>query len=159
MKALSLWQPWASLMAFGFKRIETRGWPTSYRGPLLICSAKHWTEEEKDDAVTLSRVFGGLRFDGPPAGTPCGIVYDRDGKPSFFPLGCALVVVDLVDCRPALALEPEISEEERCAGFYGPNRFGWVTANPRRLVTYPYIKGKQGLFDVDDQVVAEWLAA
>lgn len=39
MKALSLHQPWASLIAQGKKTIETRRWATSYRGPLLICSS------------------------------------------------------------------------------------------------------------------------
>lgn len=34
MKAIRLWQPWASLIALGHKTIETRSWPTKYRGPL-----------------------------------------------------------------------------------------------------------------------------
>jgi hypothetical protein len=36
MKALSLTQPWASLVVAGAKKLETRSWPTYYRGPLLI---------------------------------------------------------------------------------------------------------------------------
>ena len=36
MKALSLLQPWASLIVMGVKTIETRSWTTAYRGPLLI---------------------------------------------------------------------------------------------------------------------------
>ena len=36
MKTLSLIQPWASLIALGEKRIETRSWGTRYRGPLAI---------------------------------------------------------------------------------------------------------------------------
>lgn len=39
MKAISLWQPWASLMVSGLKKIETRSWATNYRGPLLIHAA------------------------------------------------------------------------------------------------------------------------
>jgi hypothetical protein len=39
-KVLSLTQPWATLVALGAKRIETRSWATSYRGPLLIHAAK-----------------------------------------------------------------------------------------------------------------------
>lgn len=35
-KALTLHQPWASLVALGVKTIETRSWPTRYRGRLLI---------------------------------------------------------------------------------------------------------------------------
>jgi hypothetical protein len=40
MKALSIKQPWANLIASGEKTIETRTWKTSYRGPLLIVSSK-----------------------------------------------------------------------------------------------------------------------
>lgn len=40
LKALSLKQPWANMIAAGEKTIETRRWPTDYRGPLLIVSSK-----------------------------------------------------------------------------------------------------------------------
>ena len=40
MKALTLWQPWATLVAIGAKKIETRSWKTNYRGPLAIHAAK-----------------------------------------------------------------------------------------------------------------------
>jgi len=35
MTAISIHQPWASLIAFGEKRYETRSWKTDYRGLLL----------------------------------------------------------------------------------------------------------------------------
>jgi ASCH domain-containing protein len=34
--ALSIKQPWASLIIHGFKDVENRSWSTTYRGPLLI---------------------------------------------------------------------------------------------------------------------------
>jgi len=40
MKALSIKQPWANLIASGFKTIETRKWKTKHRGQLLIVSSK-----------------------------------------------------------------------------------------------------------------------
>jgi hypothetical protein len=40
MKGLTLTQPWATLIAIGAKRIETRSWSTSYRGPIAIHAAK-----------------------------------------------------------------------------------------------------------------------
>lgn len=40
MKALSVKQPWANMIASGEKTIETRKWYTDYRGPLLIVSSK-----------------------------------------------------------------------------------------------------------------------
>jgi ASCH domain-containing protein len=41
VKAISIRQPWASLIASGHKTIETRTWPTPYRGDLLICAARN----------------------------------------------------------------------------------------------------------------------
>jgi len=39
MKAITLRQPWASLVASNRKTIETRTWQTGYRGDLLICAS------------------------------------------------------------------------------------------------------------------------
>ena len=39
-KALSVKQPYASMIAQGSKTIETRNWPTKYRGDLLIVSTQ-----------------------------------------------------------------------------------------------------------------------
>lgn len=39
MKALTVKQPYAGLIASGKKTIETRTWQTKYRGYLLICSS------------------------------------------------------------------------------------------------------------------------
>jgi hypothetical protein len=41
LKALSIRQPWASLIATGLKTIETRTWATPHRGELLICAARN----------------------------------------------------------------------------------------------------------------------
>ena len=38
IKAISLHQPWASMIQQGSKNIETRTWYTDHRGDLLICS-------------------------------------------------------------------------------------------------------------------------
>ena len=40
MKLISLWEPWATLLATGQKRIETRSWSTDYRGPVAIHAFK-----------------------------------------------------------------------------------------------------------------------
>lgn len=39
MKAITIWQPWASLLVSGQKKYETRSWATSYRGPIAIHAA------------------------------------------------------------------------------------------------------------------------
>ena len=40
MKAITLEQPFASLVSIGVKTIETRPWSTDYRGPLAIHAEK-----------------------------------------------------------------------------------------------------------------------
>lgn len=40
IRALSVQQPWANLIASGEKTIETRTWSTNHRGPLLIVSSR-----------------------------------------------------------------------------------------------------------------------
>jgi hypothetical protein len=42
MKAISLWQPWAWLVAIGAKRFETRSWSTNHRGFVAIHAASRW---------------------------------------------------------------------------------------------------------------------
>lgn len=52
MKVLTLKQPWASLVANGYKEFEFRSWKTNYRGYLLIhagCGVdKEWLDKVKD---------------------------------------------------------------------------------------------------------------
>ena len=54
MKALSVRQPWAWLIANGYKDIENRTWSTKYRGPVLIhASARRITYAEYDAALDV----------------------------------------------------------------------------------------------------------
>lgn len=50
MKALSIRQPWASLIVDGFKDIENRSWPTKFRGKILVHASKKFDMEA---AITL----------------------------------------------------------------------------------------------------------
>ncbi|MXZ44830.1 MAG: ASCH domain-containing protein [Gammaproteobacteria bacterium] len=54
MKALSVKQPWANLIADGRKTIETRTWTTPYRGPLLIVSSKRPNIPPTGSAVAIA---------------------------------------------------------------------------------------------------------
>lgn len=59
MRALSLWQPWASLIYDERKKIETRHWEMLHRGPLAIHAAmkvdKDACEEFGYDPLTIPR--------------------------------------------------------------------------------------------------------
>ena len=56
MKAISLKQPWANLVACGYKTLETRTWTTSYRGELLICSSASGEIEPTGCALALVKL-------------------------------------------------------------------------------------------------------
>ncbi len=57
-KALTVWQPWAWLIVEGFKPIENRPWPTSYRGPFFIHAGKRPDPQDADIRREVKREFG-----------------------------------------------------------------------------------------------------
>lgn len=56
MKAISLKQPWANMIASGRKTIETRTWPTKYRGEILIVSSRKPPIEPAGHAVAVATI-------------------------------------------------------------------------------------------------------
>ena len=58
MKALTICQPYAELIARGLKPIENRTWPTPYRGRLFIHAGKSRAWLDDDD----ERMYPGLLF-------------------------------------------------------------------------------------------------
>lgn len=59
MKAISLWQPWASLWIAGVKVCETRHWATSHRGTLLVHAAKKLCIDLEPELIEIcSQAFG-----------------------------------------------------------------------------------------------------
>src|SRR5690348_6608283 len=96
MKALTLTQPWASLVAIGAKRIETRSWSTSYRGPLAIHAAKGFPKSAQE-------------FTQVP---PVSVLFGRHYE---YPRGVVLATCRLVNCVPTQTLLREAACE-RCDG-------------------------------------------
>ena len=146
MKAISLWQPWASAIALGLKTIEKRGHLTHYRGPLAIHAAQKKSGDLKD-AFAYEFLFD----------------FRAVGVSSFveLPLGAIVAVCDLVDCVPTEEfVEWEegkpgrvITGLERQFGNYEVGRFAWVLANVRKLETPVPFKGRQGFFNVEDSLL------
>lgn len=61
MKALTILQPWAHLIAFGAKRVENRSWITGYRGPLVIHAGKSdRLITERDRELYPAMAFGAI---------------------------------------------------------------------------------------------------
>lgn len=129
MRAISLWQPWASAVALGLKKIETRHWATDYRGPLAIHAAKRWQADQQEFAA-IERGLGRL--------------------PSRLPFGAIVAVVDLVDVRATDELVLTIHPIEKMYGNYSPGRFGWILHDVRALPEPIPCKGHQSFFSVPD---------
>ncbi len=132
MKALSLWQPYASLIAVGAKQYETRSWSTSYRGPLVIHAAKRWTIDEQ--AICAYPPF-------------CTVLAQNGISARQMPLGAALCVANLTDIVPVEAVRHKIGVLEHAFGDYEDGRFAWKLVNVRRFFKPVPMRGAQGLFD------------
>lgn len=176
MKALTLQQPWAQLVALGVKTIETRSWSTKYRGRLLIHAG-----------AKRPRTFQHRNIDIPP---PMWI--DQNDIHRYWewfehpddpfhggamrwqgPLGAIVAVCDLVDVVPILepTVELALADPRPCVVPYGdelslwrgnaagwgiddqlaygdftPGRFAWILDNIEPLYPMP-AKGKQGLWN------------
>lgn len=136
LKAITLWQPWASAMAHQLKRNETRDYPTKYRGPLLIHAATRKPDHYDWDILTYPVVAKAL--------AEKGITDTKD-----FPLGTAVCIVNLVDCVPVDTIRPKLSLLELALGNYNPGRYAWVTEFLHYIETPIPMKGKQGFWHCD----------
>lgn len=56
MKALSIQEPWSSLIYSGKKTIETRTWNTNYRGRILLCASKNPKGELSGHAFATAEI-------------------------------------------------------------------------------------------------------
>lgn len=68
MLALSIRQPWASLIMKAGKSIENRSWPTKVRGRILVHAAKGMAHDEHEDAIAFA--VEAIRADPRNAGAP-----------------------------------------------------------------------------------------
>lgn len=101
-RALSLTQPWATLVALGAKQRETRGWPTEYRGWVAIHAAKGFPGWAK-------RLCNTPRF---------RMALGRVDYCLGLPLGSVLCVVRLTDCVATRVWTPPPDSDEYMFGDY-----------------------------------------
>lgn len=155
MRAISLWQPWASLIVLGEKEYETRGWSTGYRGPLLIHAAKRIVLKELEDVLDCPYMqealfpYRALSALVPPHRTLLTAKAARE----VLPFGKLIGTVDLVDCIPTEIARGKIDNKEYMFGNYGANRYAWRMANPFMFDEPIEYKGEQGFFEVFNTVI------
>ena len=163
---ITLTQPWATLVAIGAKKIETRSWATKYRGPLLIHAAAGYGK-------------GGLRGHKELCGTEpfCSILnaackrhYDQLGdlramvEHPFMPTGAIIARCELLGCELVSYEWPnnqavyytgkwgrayhghKLTPQERAFGDYTPGRYAWLLSDVQALPTPIPAKGQLGLW-------------
>lgn len=172
MKVLTLSQPWATLVAIGAKKIETRSWNTRYRGPLLIHAAaglgpggrrafydlcySEAFREVLEPAMTGTREIAGFTIphidaDMLPRGAiiaRCELtaVHQIPSAPMHFPRG---VPADHPLASYPVILPPLRDIPERSFGDYTPGRYAWLLSDVQALPTPIPVKGQLGLWEYD----------
>ncbi len=136
MKALSLWQPWASLIVEGHKRIETRGWPASKHviGQRIAIAATKTVQRAGRETFN-SDVF--QRH------------YRETGLPhlSELPHAAVLGTAVLAACEPIdQEVVNRITPAEFFFGHYAIGRWAWHLEQIERFDPIP-VRGAQGLWE------------
>lgn len=162
LATISLWQPWATLIAIGTKTIETRHWNTRYRGPLAIHAAQRRPKSEYIGDYWVYDHGNGYRFDlSGPRTDPAPNAID---PAHALPLGAIVATCTLADVVPTESLVPCIDvgnrgwgiqaigrvpliDPDQCPyGDYSPGRFAWLLDDVKPIDPPIPAKGRQGLW-------------
>ncbi|MGG6309814.1 ASCH domain-containing protein [Paenibacillus macerans] len=139
MKTITIHQPWASLIAVGAKKFETRSWKTNYRGPIAIhASMKGLPHLWFWDKPMLQE------FE------------ERGIDVNDLPKGCVVATANLTNCIKSVDTWTDgyILEDGRYIytpeyefGDFTPGRYAWELTNVIRLASPIPVKGQQGLWN------------
>lgn len=146
LKAVSLWQPWASAVPLGYKGIETRHWQTKYRGDIAIHAAKKFGPEERRWWAALVRS-------------------DPTKWPDLPALGAIIAVANLAQIQTATDLRDMgmVTSQEESWGNYEAftmvkgvprQRYGWVLDHVRPLREPVLCVGRQSIWTLPADVAA-----
>ena len=137
MKAITILQPWASLIACGAKQIETRSWATKYRGPIAIHAGKALPSNDRQ--IIADTLYEKQQF--------------------HLPLGAVIAIADLVDCVKVIGFDKFANSpildrkewllqdaKEFAFGDYTIGRYAWILDNVRTIEPVP-AKGMQRLWE------------
>ena len=148
VKCITLYQPFASLVALGAKKTETRSWRTHYRGRLLIHAARAFPRWARDlcNREPFARVLREAGY----ADLVSGSI-----DPDRLPLGEILAVCNLKHCvrigTPGIDLP--LAEPDRSFGDYTNGRYAWILTDVQPLSPTISAIGSMGLWKPDELVL------
>ncbi|MFF5994262.1 ASCH domain-containing protein [Lysinibacillus sp. KU-BSD001] len=141
MKAITIKQPWATLIALGEKKFETRSWQTKHRGSLAIHAGKSVDKEACDDIeIKLALAKHGITS------------YKQ------LPIGAVIATAEMVQCHGITKdwCEFGVAETDKGAkiegdeywfGYYEEGRYAWELANVKVLEEPVPAKGQLSLWE------------
>lgn len=140
IQCISLWNPWAALLALNAKRVETRSWSPGFRlrrgQQLAIHAAKKWNRELAALCVTEPFLTALRPIDGI----------------NGLQFGGFVALAEFIEAIPTTDAQP--NEQERAFGDYRPGRFAWLLGNVRAIPFVP-ARGYQALWAVPEVTFAE----
>ncbi|WP_400194643.1 ASCH domain-containing protein [Lysinibacillus telephonicus] len=139
MKAVTIKQPWATLIALREKQFETRSWQTKYRGPIAVHAGK---QIDKEACIAFSDIL------------------KQHGITSInqLPTGVVIAKANLVDCHKVIKDHGisaimhtglRISEDEYWFGDYEEGRYAWELDNVKVFPEPIPAKGQLSLWEWD----------
>jgi hypothetical protein len=150
VKALTLTQPWATLIALGEKRVETRGWAINQPQRIAIHAAKGLAEPVCNEDGLREWV----------AAEPFADALGRHGVTvaEQLPRAAIVATVDVIACLPTHNLRArmgavpsladfEAGEFERDFGDYTLGRYAWLLDNLQVFDSPVPARGGQKLWD------------
>ena len=124
MKALTVKQPWATLLVLGLKEYEFRSWKTNYRGKVLIHAGESIDKEAMERFKELNLEYPNKRIVGE-------------------------VIIE--DC---LLLDKELNKKiiNENSVVYGTKEregYAWRVSHPKKINSDTLVKGKLGLWNYE----------
>ncbi len=164
MKAISLQQPWATLVAIEAKKIETRSWAAKYRGALAIHTSKDmrhmlfWKELPHQEPFRAAlKKKGYFRQDAYLTTIAKGRIQGRHtNNPYNLPYGAVILTCNLVDCVKVEQTDGMMAwlehgyiadNYEYLFGDYTPGRYAWILEDVNPLPEPVPARGKLGLWE------------
>jgi activating signal cointegrator 1 len=160
MRGLTITQPWATLIAIGARRIETRSWRTAYIGELAIHAGKTCDADSRE-------LFTRTSPDWPfcDALLKGGVPYRLEGGRYTFdlPMGAVVATSRMWGCPrmsdgvdgvgfagPWAQHNHLITPDEIGFGYFHDGRYGWLLENVKPLRHPIPCRGAQGLWAVGE---------
>lgn len=145
MKAITIKQPWATLIALGEKQFETRSWQTKHRGPIAIHAGKSIDKDACED----SWIKGVLAEHGVTSWKqlPTGVVLATVNLEECFKVGETLGHASVLRAGELLKT---INGLEVAFGDYTEGRFAWELTNLQVLPEPVPAKGQLSLWEWEE---------